>query len=270
MAAKRPKKLTHLLGGFSLGAFERLDIGGKNSTKGKELARALEHEIATRVSAAPDSATIAGLIGELNAVGHHFELKPSRSGWISYYESTNNGARSFYIHVELGDITTVMVLYHETIETTVAKRRAAVSPRERARADKEDEFANRGLALNTGEVAYRDLKSDDKLIACLHELEGGVNNGGFSTYLENTDGARITDAARFLDAIGAERFAAIVRDVIELFPGGFGPAFRKSANVLVDSKRDALDLLTERFYKCRENIALLALRHVKARSRRTR
>jgi hypothetical protein len=250
------------LRGFSLEVFEGLDIAGTDAAAAKALVRELEKEVVRRVFAKPDAGNLTGLIKELNKLGHRFAPHKSSPGWRSYSQQTNDGTRAFYIHVEPGDPAAVIVLYHETIETTVAKRRAAMTPRQRAQADKEETFYQRGLALNTGKRPYRSLAANDKLIACLHELEGGVNNGGFSTYLSNTEGARIKDAARFLEQIGAAGTAAIVRDVIELFPGGFGPAFRKSAGVLLDAKSDALETLAGRFYKSRDNIALLTMRYL--------
>jgi hypothetical protein len=55
-----------------------------------------------------------------------------------------------------------------------------------------------------------------------------------------------------------------------LFPGGFGPAFRKSIDVLIDSKREALDALSTRFYATRDNIANLAMRHIGGGRKRKR
>ena len=253
---------------YALAVFEGLDIAGADAARAKELTRKLEAEVARRAFGPAAAAAVDDLIRELNALGHSFEPRKTSAGWTSYHEATNAGTRAFFIHVEGGDAAGVMVLYHETIETTIAKRRAGLSPRQRASADTEDEFAKRGLALNTGNTPYRSLAPNDQLIACLHELEGGISNGGFSTYISNTEGARLSDAARFLDQIGAGKAAEIVRDTIELFPGRFGPAFRRSAEVLLDSKRDALDALTTRFNASRENIAVLAMRHVSKKRKR--
>ena len=159
-----------------------------------------------------------------------------------------------------------MVLYSETLETVVAKRRAKLSPAARRRAAIEDGFLARGLALNTSGRPYSSLGADDRLVACLHELEGGVSNGGFGTYLSNTGGARVRDAHAFLQAIGARRTAKIVGEVLALFPRGFGAAFRRDAEDLLDRHSVALDRLAGRFYDLPESIPRLAMRYLNTRA----
>ena len=258
---------------FALATFEALDVEGADKAEARALRSALEREITSRVSGNGGEKALTAIIADLNAIGHRFLRIASDAGWLSYFQSTNEGARNFHIHVMLpaGDnLLTVMILYGETLEATVAKRRAGLSPAARARAAIEDQFLARGLALNTGSRPYKALGADDRLVACLHELEGGVSNGGFRTYLSNTGGERVREAHAFLQAIGARRAAKVVGEVLALYPRGFGADFRRNAEDLLDRHRVALDRLAGRFYDVPENIPLLAMRylnsHASARS----
>ena len=253
---------------FSLTEFEALDVEGADRAKAKALCAALEREIFSRVSGAGGARALKAFIADLNSLGHQLSLVKTDPGWTSYFQSTTNGARQFHIHVCLPspqELITVMVLYSETIETVVSKRRAKMSKSEKARAETEDEFFARGLALNTGKRPYSSLEPEERLIACLHELEGGVSNGGFSTYLSNTGGARVTDAERFLSTIGARRTARLVNSVRKLFPRGFGAAFRRDALSLIDRQSTALEQLSGKFFVRTENIPILAMRYLKSR-----
>ena len=277
-ANKRPAEFAERsLARFALARFEALDVEGTDKAEARALRSALEREIISRVSGTGGEKALAGIIAHLNAIGHRFLRIATDAGWVSYFENTNEGARNFHIHVMLptdDDLLTVMVLYGETLEATVAKRRAGLSPAARARAAIEDQYLARGLALNTSGRPYKSLGADDRLVACLHELEGGVSNGGFRTYLSNTRGERVRDAHAFLLAIGARRAAKVVGEVLALYPRGFGAAFRRNAEDQLDHHRVALDRLASRFYDVPENIPLLAMRyltsHASARSADTR
>ena len=253
---------------FALARFEALDVEGDDSSPARALRSALERTIMVGISTAKGKPALTRLVSDLNALGHRLKPKKSDPGWHSYFQATNEGTRHFHIHVHFGEPLTVMVLYGETLDATVARRRSGMSKSERARAHEEDHFIDRGLKLNTGRKPYASLGPADRLIACLHELEGGVSNGGFRTYLSNTGGVRIRDAHRYLEQIGARRTATIVGKVRALFPRGFGAAFRRDAEPMLEKHRVALDKLADEFYRSRDNIPLLAHRY--AESRRTR
>ena len=255
---------------FARSRFEALDIEGADRAKAGKLRAALEREIASRVAKGGKKA-LTTLVTELNALGHSLQRVKSDPGWTSFHQTTNDGTRTFHLHVFLEpDEQTVMVLYNETLETTVARRKARMTAVERIRAEIEEEFARRGLALNTSRKPYASLGPADRLIASLHELEGGVNNGGFHTYLLNTGGRRMADAHRFLVRIGATRTARVVGEVRALFPRGFGASFERTSLTKLDQQRETLDRLTNRFYRSSENLSLLAMRHVGEPKRRSR
>lgn len=252
---------------YALAEFEALDVEGADTAEAKALCVALEREISSKLSGSRDARALDALIGDLNALGHHLSPLKSDPGWTSYFQSTNGGSRQFHIHVCLPsaqELLTVMVLYGETMQTRVSKRRARMSKVERALADTENEFIALGLALNTNNRPYSSLQPEERLVACLHELEGGVNNGGFGTYLANTGGARMKDAEKFLLKIGARRTARLVSSVRKLFPRGFGVAFRRDAESLLDRQSAALEKLSGQFADNSESIPVLAMRYLKS------
>lgn len=258
---------------FGLAEFEALDVEGADRAEAKALCVALEREISSRLAGAGGARELDALIADLNSLGHDLSPLTSDPGWTSYFQSTNDGSRQFHIHVSVPsaeEALTVMVLYSETVEKTVIRRRASMSKAEMAVADTEREFIARGLALNTGNRPYTSLNPEQRLVACLHELEGGVNNGGFRTYLANTGGARVKDAEKFLLMIGARRTARLVSAVRKLFPRGFGMAFRRDAESLIDRQSAALDRLSGKFFDSSENIPVLAMRYLKSPGGRSR
>ena len=161
---------------FALARFEALDIEGIDKANAKKLRIALEREILSRTATASDQTeALNGLVAELNALGHRLVPVKSDPGWTSYHQHTNNGERTLHIHAQFDPVgTSVMVLYSETLERTVAIRRAGMTQAERKRADMESEYLERGMALNTSGQSYSSLGPTDRLIACLHELEGSV------------------------------------------------------------------------------------------------
>jgi hypothetical protein len=243
---------------FARERFEELAV---DSAELKSLRLSLEREVAKLVFGTGGLRGLAAFVAGLNRHGHRFVKRKSDPGWTSYYESTNDGERDCFIHAQPergGDVGTVMVLYHETLETTVKKRVASMSPRDRAKAKIEEEFAARGLRLNTGRRLYASLSIPDRLVASLHELDGGVNNGGFAAYLSNTGGERIADAAGFLRDIGARRAARIVGGVVAL--GLADIRGRRKLEDHIDRNRGRVDSLTAEYYDQAENIPLLAMR----------
>jgi hypothetical protein len=239
---------------FCLPAFEGSEVGP--GTPADALRQALEDLVLERLTGPGGVADVEALVRELNGLGHAFEPRPSSPGWASWFQTTNGGARDFFIHAEPGELATVMVLYHETLETTVERRRAGMSPKDRARAKRVDRFYERALALAGSDLAA--LPEADRLLVCLHTLETGVNNGGFRTYLGNTDGAELAPALAFLERIGAEQLAGIVARVLELLPSLEG-GLRDETWTVLDPLEEALAELDGRFLQVEESIPLLAL-----------
>jgi hypothetical protein len=243
---------------FRLEAFETLDLVA-DAPACRELCSALASEIVARRAGRRGLDRITELVAELNTLGHAFAThKQSDPGWKSWLQHTNDGNRHFYIHVELDDAESVMVLYDETMEAMVARRRGTMSAEDRARDERISSFYDRGLALVDRYDDYADLEEPDRILLCLYLLETGVNNGGFSTYLTNTEGAHLSDAHDFLNRIGAKGLAAIVRDVVETLPS-LTEGLTDEVLAALEKRAAQLDDLDGRFYQSEESIAELVL-----------
>lgn len=226
------------------------------------LRRDLERLVLERLGA-EGIAGVERLVEALNRSGHRFETRSSSPGWTSWFQATNGGARHFYIHVEPEDeLPTVMVLYQETLETTVRRRRSAMSPAERAAEERADTFYERAMALVDRD--YATLSESDRMLTCLHELVTGVHNGGFAAYVSNTEGARLSDAKGFLERVGAETTAAIVSEVIALVPS-LDAGMDADAWSALEAREEELSSLDERFFAYPEDVAALTLDYLERR-----
>lgn len=64
------------------------------------------------------------------------------------------------------------------------------------------------------------LTAAEKVAYCVDALEREVNNGGFEQYFFNSSGDTAVEAESALEAIGAHRAAALLREASAAFPGG--------------------------------------------------
>jgi hypothetical protein len=242
---------------FRLPAFEGLDVEDDRD-RVDELCAALATELQACRVGQSGLEGVQALIDSLNRLGHAFTRQPRDDGWATWLQHTNGGTRHFYIHVELDDADSVMVLHDETLDATVARRRSGMTPEESARDERVARFYERGLALVTGDVAYGDLDEADRLLLCLYELETGVGNGGFHTYVTNTEGAQLADASAFLERVGATELAAVVADVIQALPPS-SDGLTEAVWAALDANAERFSELDERFHRTRESLAELVL-----------
>ena len=123
--------------------------------------------------------------------------------------------------------------------------RAPLTPSQQRVHDIQEAFYAR--YLEAGRRAYasppRRISAPDATILLVGELEADVNNGGFSQYLHNKDRRRANRALKALRLIGARNTALLLER-----------ALAPQATEQILHKLDA------RFYRGRENLALLAAR----------
>ena len=248
---------------FSLAVFESLDIEEADQTVLANLKQALEAELLDKINTCPGWTGVERVISALNANGHRFEIRKTDNNWLSYFEETNNATRDFWIHVnQEDDLLSLFILYFEKMEVTKAKQRAEMSDEEQIEAALVDEFYDKGLELVKKDTEGASLKAGQRLHLVLYQLETGVNNGGFETYLNNTEGLYLVEAADYLARVGAMQLEAIVRKVITLLPPDLTTG--KSGDILkvVNKQRDTLEKLDSRFYDSDDNLAKLVMKYL--------
>jgi hypothetical protein len=253
---------------FRLSAFESLELedGGDRA---RELCSALAAELRARRERQGGLEGVQALVDALNRLGHALTRQPRDDGWATWVQYTKGG-------------------YEAPLRSRGARRcrvdhgavrRDAGCNRGPAPLGDDGEggcpgqrltsFYERGLALVDGDVAYGDLAEADRILYCLYELETGVSNGGFHTYVTNTEGARLRDASAFLERIGATEVAAIVAAVIEVLPPS-SSGLTDAVWAALDASTERLSELDDRFYGTQESLAELALDFLDHASRRGR
>lgn len=248
---------------FSRTTFESLDIAGADRAAASKLTAELELEIMSKMNALPDWEGVEEIIEGLNRNGHRFESCETDEGWASFFQETNDGTRDFWVHANReAEIILVNVLYFEKLEVTQARRRADMSEDERAEAELEDAFYDRGLELVERYEDCASLPTPERLHLTLYLLETGVNNGGFKTYIANTEGSQLADAAGFLGTVEARELEAVVREVLRLFPSGFDEGQTDEIWERLERHDDALDELDSRFYASTDPLPRLVMTYL--------
>lgn len=92
------------------------------------------------------------------------------------------------------------------------------------------------------------INASERTLLLVGDLEGGVNNGGFSTYLSNKGPRRARATVEALESIGAHKTARMLEQAMS--PG------------ITQAQLGRLD---ERFYKVPEDLAVLAIRKMTAK-----
>jgi HEAT repeat protein len=116
------------------------------------------------------------------------------------------------------------------------------------------------------ERGYASLTLPQKRYSAVSELDGEINNGGWSQYFVNSAGAHWRDALAGLDAMGLAGRAAILREATAKF-GTEGPSTERSVRLdhlarLVRKDENLFDALDDRWYKSPEDVRVAAVRYV--------
>jgi hypothetical protein len=96
-------------------------------------------------------------------------------------------------------------------------------------------------------------------------LEAEINNGGFDQFFFNSAGDETSATIEALEAIGAHRTAAIVRQACARFPGGMPPADRDARQQLlidvVSPDADAFESEDDAFLAYEDDLEDLVARY---------
>jgi hypothetical protein len=110
---------------------------------------------------------------------------------------------------------------------------------------------------------FNGLSEAEKVVLCVEDLEGEVNNGGFHQYFLNSDGELIHETPAALEAIGAGYTAAIVRRACSVFPEGSPPkdrTERQESLLVLGREADAqLSRLDDEFYAYKDDLSRLVI-----------
>lgn len=110
------------------------------------------------------------------------------------------------------------------------------------------------------EIDESSWTANQRVFATIWQLEAEVNNGGFSQYFFNSDGAQALEAPNALTAIGAVRCAAITSKAIEALQVGelnWQDEDVRQAYLLVlpEEVEDRLSALDQAFYDYPDNLS---------------
>ena len=119
------------------------------------------------------------------------------------------------------------------------------------------------LVTKAGEDGFKKLNAHEQVVAAIWELEAEVNNGGFNQYFFNSSGDHSAQALTALEAVGAPKFAALLRQAMSPFPDGrFSPNRNermKQKEALPASVGKLWSDLDGQFYQYPDNLSQLVL-----------
>ena len=116
-------------------------------------------------------------------------------------------------------------------------------------------------------AGFAGLTRAEQVAHCVHWLELEVNNGGFDQFFWNSAGDYARETVDALEAIGAVKFADLVRRAIAVFPGGDPPRDRDERGDAMSGKNTGGELWYDHdgeFYEYPENLAQLMRRYADA------
>jgi hypothetical protein len=121
--------------------------------------------------------------------------------------------------------------------------------------------------VNSGGI--ESLAQAEKTFHYIYWLEAEINNGGFDQYFFNSAGDHAQDVPGALEEIGAGFTAQLVREAMEVFPGGKAPQDRNERQEMllnIGGQGDALlNELDSRFYEYHDDLSALMLAFLRQR-----
>jgi predicted outer membrane lipoprotein len=117
-------------------------------------------------------------------------------------------------------------------------------------------------------IGFDRLSPSEAALLDVGMLQAEVNNGGFDQYFGNSSGDRARGALAGLEAIGAEKTAAIARRAMAVFGSQGPPPARQARWEQMQGWKPELeamlDALDEEFYRDPDPLAELMERHCRA------
>jgi uncharacterized protein DUF4375 len=119
------------------------------------------------------------------------------------------------------------------------------------------------LVTKAGDDGFKQLNAHEQVVAAIWELEAEVNNGGFDQYFLNSSGDHAAEALTALEAVGAPKFAALLRQAMSPFPNGRPSPNRserlKQKEALPENAGKLWSDVDGQFYQYPDNLSQLVL-----------
>jgi hypothetical protein len=126
-----------------------------------------------------------------------------------------------------------------------------------------------GISDKIHRTGFGSLSLPERVLHHVYWLESEINNGGFEQYFINSSGDYALDTPSALDEIGAYETAKIVKQAIDIFPGGEPPLVRedriKKIDSMDESTRDKYSELDLEFLKYPEPLEELQVQYMIAK-----
>jgi hypothetical protein len=108
------------------------------------------------------------------------------------------------------------------------------------------------------------LSAPQRVFYLNQELEREVNSGGFESFFYNSYGTYANETTSTLRVVGANQFAELLQQAINVFPNGHVPKDINERKNLMDSfVDDTWTQLDQKFYAYPENLNELNLEYVR-------
>lgn len=111
------------------------------------------------------------------------------------------------------------------------------------------------------------LSEPQKVFYFNQRLEGEINNGGFDQFFFNSSGNFAHETMASLNAIGAHKTAALLKEAIDQFPNAVVPKDQEiRRNLLAEMEEtceEAFERLDQAFYKYEDNLNALNLEYMR-------
>jgi hypothetical protein len=110
-----------------------------------------------------------------------------------------------------------------------------------------------------------ELTNGERIIYYVGELEGEINNGGFSQYFFNSSGQNAKEAINALKTINAEYTASLLEQALAIYKNGPTNDGRNDPeeDELTEKQEEKLNELDDKFYEYNDNLSELQIIYIK-------
>lgn len=106
-----------------------------------------------------------------------------------------------------------------------------------------------------------ELTNGERIIYFVGEIEGEINNGGFSQYFFNSSGRNAKEAINALKIINAEYTASLLEQALAIYKNG--STNDSKDDELTEEQEEELNELDDKFYEYNDNLSELQVTYIK-------